>query len=229
MKKNLELVYRIAFIIVSGISIMLHFSLNDGDYNAHEFSFFTVQSNIFCFIVMIVLLIKYYNKKDIYSEWLIYFKGMALSAIICTFMVYHFAESCNKYPLMTIGIFGLPYKDLFAHYLTPFMFVLDWLLFQPKGHFQWKQIATWLVFPLSYFAGFMTRCYCNPDDAFLNVEKFPYYFLYFETLGTVRFIHYILLLAVILIAENTLIISIDKFLYRVKQKKKLNQNKLTDR
>lgn len=219
LKKYIELGYRIIFIIISGISVLIHFTWNDGDYNAHEFSFFTVQSNIFCFVVMFILLLKYYSGSDKYSKWLVYFKGMALSAIICTFFVYHFAESRNKYPLIDIGVFGLPPRDLLAHYLTPFMFILDWLIFQPKGYFKWRYILTWLAFPIMYFTTFVTRCCCNAPEAFINVAKYPYFFLDYETLGKRAFIQYILLLTVIMITENTLIISIDKFIYKIKNLK----------
>lgn len=219
MKKNIELIYRIIFIILSGLSIGIHFSLNDENYNAHEFSFFTVQSNIFCFVIMCVLLIKYFMGRDICSKCLIYFKGMALSAILCTFLVYHFAECRIKYPLSVIGVFGLPVKTLFSHYITPFMFILDWLLFQPKGHFKWWHIAGWLAFPLTYFISFITRCCCNSASAFVNVQKYPYFFLDYETLGVGRFCSYIFVLLIILVAENTLIVMLDKFMYRISKKR----------
>jgi hypothetical protein len=188
----------------------MHFDMADGDYNTHEFSFFTVQSNIFCLVIMCVLLIKYFMGKNICSKALIYFKGMALSAIVCTFFVYHFAECRIKYPLFSIGIFGLPIKTLFSHYIVPFMFVLDWILFQPKGYFKWWHIAGWLAFPLSYFLGFLARCGFNSPSAFVNVEKYPYYFLDYETLGVQQFCNYILILFIIMIAENIIIVTLDK-------------------
>ncbi|MFQ9514886.1 MAG: Pr6Pr family membrane protein [Eubacterium sp.] len=215
MKRYVELIYRIIFIIISGICIGIHFSIYDGDYNAHEFSFFTVQSNIFCFVIMCVLLIKYFMGRDLCSKCLIYFKGMALSAILCTFLVYHFAECRIKYPLSIIGIFGLPVKTLFSHYITPFMFILDWIIFQPKGYFKWWHIVGWLAFPLTYFLSFITRCNCNSAAAFVNVEKYPYFFLDYETLGVGRFCSYILVLLMIIVAENILIVMLDKYMFRV--------------
>lgn len=228
MKKYIELIYRIIFIIVSGICVGVHFNINDEYYNTHSFSFFTVQSNIFCLIVMCILLIKYFWGRDVCSRSLVYFKGMALSAIICAFLVYHFGECRVKYPLLTIGIFGLPITTLLSHYIVPFMFVLDWILFQPKGHFKWWHIAGWLIFPIIYFVSFMTRCCCNPASAFTNVQKYPYFFLDYETLGTRQFCSYILLLLVIIIAENTLIVIADKFMakqltYKLNRVKKNKQ------
>lgn len=186
--------------------------MNDEYFNAHSFSFFTVWSNILCLIVMCILLIKYFWGRDICSRSLVYFKGMALSAIICAFLVYHFGESVVKYPLHTIGIFGLPITTLLSHYIVPFMFILDWILFQPKGYFKWWHIAGWLAFPIIYFLSFITRCYCNPDSAFENVEKYPYFFLDYETLGVKTFCGYILLMLFIMVAENVVIVMLDKFM-----------------
>lgn len=196
--------------------------MNDEYYNAHSFSFFTVQSNILCLIVMCVLLIKYFLGRDICSRSLIYFKGMALSAIICTFLVYHFAESVVKYPVLSSGIFSLPFTTILSHYVVPFMFVLDWIIFQPKGYFKWWHIAGWLAFPLIYFISFLTRCFCNSASAFEKVKKYPYFFLDYETLGIYEFCGYILLLLIIIVAENILIIITDKFMYN---KIKISANK----
>lgn len=132
IKTNFELIYRITFIIVSFIGIIIHFDINDKNYNTHEFSFFTIQSNIFCLVVMCLLLIKHFSKKDERSRLMMYFKGMGLSCIICTFLVYHFAECRVVYPIYVKGLFSIPLESLLAHYVSPLMYVLDWILFQPK-------------------------------------------------------------------------------------------------
>lgn len=216
LRKKIELIYRILFIIISGICVGIHFNMSDEYYNAHSFSFFTVQSNIFCLIVMCILLINYFYEKDIYSPSLIYLKGMALSAITCTFLVYHFAESVVKYPVLTTGLFSLPITTILSHYVVPFMFVFDWILFQPKGYFKWWHVAGWLIFPLIYFISFLTRCYCNPVSAFEKVKKYPYFFLDYETLGIRDFCGYLFLLLIIIILENMLIVILDKFMSKTK-------------
>ncbi len=193
--------------------------MNDEYYNIDAFSFFTVQSNIFCLIIMCILLVKYYLKKDILSRSLIYLKGMALSAIICTFFVYHFATAVVKTPVLPSGMFSLSFTSLLSHYIVPFMFIFDWILFQPKGYFKWWHVGGWLVFPLTYFISFLTRCHCNPASAFKNVKKYPYFFLDYETIGVADFCGYIGLLLIIIILENTLIVVLDKFMW-VKKKRK---------
>lgn len=217
MKSKIELVYRILFIIICFTGIAMHFDINNKYINTHEFSFFTLWSNIFCLAFMIVLLIKHFAGKDTRSTLLIYFKGMALSCIICTFLIYHFSE--HKIILNTdvVTALGLPLESIIAHYIVPFMFLFDWILFQPKGLFKWSYIGTWLAFPLVYILSFFTRCACNSPKAFCNVPKYPYYFLNYDNIGLGKCFIYIAVITVIFAAVNTIIVFADKFIPVVKK------------
>lgn len=225
MKTNFELIYRITFIIICMTGIIMHFDINDRDYNTHEFSFFTIQSNIFCLVVMCILLIKHFSGKNKTSELMVYFKGMALSSIICTFLVYHFAECRIVYPIYENGLFSIPLKSLLVHYIIPFMFLFDWILFQPKGYFKFYYIILWLLFPYFYISCFFTRCHCNDSSAFINVPKFPYYFLDYETLGYSKCFGYIGLLVFVLLIINILITTTDYLLYKIGIHKSDSNNK----
>lgn len=212
-----KITYRFCFLIVCGISLFLHFKVDDEFFNIREFSFFTVQSNIFCFIIMTVLIMKELMGNDMEDSALIYFKGMATAAILCTGYVYHFAESIHIYSIEETGIIGIPAMDLFAHYIVPVMFVLDWLIFQPKGLFRRSYIVTWMAFPFFYFICFLTRCWCNGKDAFLRVPKFPYTFMDYETLGTWTFLKYVGLIASFMFFVNTIIYVVDYMMARCQQ------------
>jgi hypothetical protein len=68
--------------------------------------------------------------------------------------------------------------DVLLHYVTPAMFVLDWLVFVPKGQVPWRTVVTSLVFPLIYVAwtlvhGAQTNWYPYPcvDVASLGLEQ----------------------------------------------------------
>lgn len=209
-----KITYRICFLIVCGISLFLHFRINDEYFNIREFGFFTVQSNIFCFIVMTILIIKELTGHDTTKHVFIYFKGMATAAILCTGYVYHFAESINIYSIEDTGIIGIPAMDLFAHYIVPLMFVLDWILFQKKGLFRRHYVVTWMAFPVFYFICFLTRCWCNGKEAFLRVPKFPYNFMDYETLGTWTFLKYIGLIVSFMFVMNTIIYVVDYMIAR---------------
>lgn len=213
MNQRFESIYRIAFIIICATGIFIHFDWNNGDTNAHEFSYFTLWSNIFCLVFMIVLLIKHFAGKNTRSSALIYFKGMATVSIICTFLVYHFSD--HKIITLENMIFlGLPVESILAHYVVPFMFVLDWLIFQPKGLFQWKYIFTWLAFPLTYILCFFTRCRCNTPESFINVPKYPYFFLNYECIGYEKCFLYILVLSMIFLSANILVVFTDKLIHK---------------
>lgn len=212
MKRKIKFIYRLLFVIISGICVGIHFNMNDQYYNAHSFSYFTVQSNIFCLVMMCILLIKEIDNESI-SNFNTYFWGMSLSAIVCTCFIYTFADSVTTKPLLPDNIFSIPFTSLLSHYVVPFMFVIDWLLFHPKGNFKWRYIAGWLLFPIIYFIGFILRCLCNSNVAFIHVNKYPYFFLNYESLGLDIFFGYIVLILAIMIFINTLIIISDKFLY----------------
>lgn len=48
---------------------------------------------------------------------------------------------------------GLAYVvDIALHYVMPVLFVLDWLLFAPKGALRFRDIPAWLIFPVAYVA-----------------------------------------------------------------------------
>jgi hypothetical protein len=68
--------------------------------------------------------------------------------------------------------------DVLLHYVTPTLFVLDWLLFVPKGSVPWSAVAKALVFPLIYICwtlwhGAQTGFYPYPfvDVAELGLQK----------------------------------------------------------
>ena len=66
--------------------------------------------------------------------------------------------------------------DQLLHYLTPALFVIDWLLFVPKGQVRWMLITASLAFPLVYMLwtlahGAMSSWYPYP---FVDVTKLGY-------------------------------------------------------
>lgn len=204
-----KIIYRFIFLIMCGISLILHFKINDAYFNFEEISYFTVQSNIFCFIMMSVLVIKELKGQDITRPIYVYFHGMATSAILSTAYIYHFSESVNKYPLVEKGLISIPSMDLFGHYVVPVLFVIDWFVFLPKGFIRRGYIFQWLAFPIFYLICFLSRCNFNEETYFEQVEKFPYYFLDYETLGPLNFCKYILCITLIMLTINILLYTLD--------------------
>jgi len=40
--------------------------------------------------------------------------------------------------------------NVLLHYVMPILYMLDWLLFTPKGQLTWKDALRWLLFPLGF-------------------------------------------------------------------------------
>ena len=95
---------------------------------------------------------------------------------------------------MYIAVVGLTYHFLLAnvwnpqglnylanvtlHYVMPVVFVLDWVLFTPKGRLRWIDPAKWLAFPLIY--GVWVTIYG------LISGWYPYWFVNISDLGFAR-------------------------------------------
>jgi hypothetical protein len=66
--------------------------------------------------------------------------------------------------------------DMIEHVATPGLYMVDWLLFVPKGTIAAKSVLWWLIFPIAYAAyslihGAVTGYYPYP---FLNVSELGY-------------------------------------------------------
>jgi hypothetical protein len=66
--------------------------------------------------------------------------------------------------------------DTIEHCVTPALYILDWLVFVPKGILQSRSISWWLIFPVGYafyslIHGAVTGYYPYP---FLDVTKLGY-------------------------------------------------------
>ncbi|HAH64441.1 MAG TPA: hypothetical protein DCL72_02950, partial [Rhizobiales bacterium] len=66
--------------------------------------------------------------------------------------------------------------DMIEHVATPGLYMVDWLLFVPKGTIAAKSVLGWLIFPIAYAAyslihGAVTGYYPYP---FLNVSELGY-------------------------------------------------------
>jgi len=92
--------------------------------------------------------------------------------------------------------------NLVVHYIIPVAFVLDWLMFTPKGRLRWIDPAKWLAFPLVY--GLWTVIHGA------LIHWYPYFFIDIGALGWGRaLLNYGFLLAFFLIV-GLVIVTIDR-------------------
>jgi hypothetical protein len=101
-------------------------------------------------------------------------RGAITLYIVITGLVFHFVLATDKDPLHllispvnrteNIGTFLL-------HYTVPVMAVIDFLVVERRGRYQWRYAAIWLCYPLAYLGYALIR------GAFFTVGSYPYPFL----------------------------------------------------
>ena len=185
----ISVLFKLVYLFINGYSLKLHISFYSIGYNIHMFSYFTVLSNFLCFIVISAFLVRVFyqsvssiktkNKFDydsLFSTKYKFVNGMALMSILLTFLLFHFVIARYKYAIAAKGVLALPPKDLYAHYLVPFLFTLDWVLFTPKKGYSNITPLLWLLYPLTYFISILIRAFLLPSQSIFKLNTFPYFF-----------------------------------------------------
>lgn len=199
--KLISSLYRVILLFICGYCLLLHFTPKDYSHNLYMLGYFTILSNIFC---LLMLLVPPYTDNVTFH----FFYGMSLAAILLTFFVYHFVIVEPDCSIFSLKILTRPACDLLAHYIIPILYVLYWLLFIPKLHYKYYYPLTWTLYPFLYFLVTMWRVYLAPKKSLLHLSSYPYFFLDIDKQGLCRFIGYLfgILTAVIIIGYVILLL-----------------------
>ena len=134
------------------------------------FSFFTILTNILVALALTLPWLapqsragQFFDRPSVRTAILAY--------IIIVAVIYHYllAKLWNPQGWELVA-------DTIEHVVTPALYVIDWVLFVPKGTLKWKSAIVWLGYPLVYAAyslihGAVTGFYPYP---FINVAEFGY-------------------------------------------------------
>lgn len=101
--------------------------------------------------------------------------------------------------------------DTTLHYVTPTLFLLDWLLFTPKGSLKWRSALPWLAFPLAYGIYSLVR---GPHSGF-----YPYPFLDVGHLGLTRVLTNMVLMSAFFALLGLGFVFLDGLLNLLKQRR----------
>ena len=163
------------------------------------FSYFTEYSNI---LVMLWFLnksffnerIKFLNKESVRGALTLYI----IVAGIVFFLVLNKAWNQE-------GIAKL--QSYILHGFAPITFILDWIIFDEKGNYKYKDIKLWIVFPIVYLfvALFIGKI----------IGVYPYPFLDLNKISILEFLNYLVYLVIAFIGLALLIVTIDKLLYKL--------------
>ena len=197
----MEKYYRIGAAALAWFAILLQYYLTITKPGApfleatvRYFSFFTILTNI---LVALALTLPWLSPGSALGQFFIRpsVRTAILTYIIIVAVIYHYllAKLWDPQGWQLVA-------DTIEHVVTPALYVIDWVLFVPKGTIKWKSAFVWLVFPLGYAVysmihGAVTGFYPYP---FINVAEFGYDKILLN-MGALVFVFLALGLALILI------------------------------
>ena len=137
-----KFIWRIVILISTSYGIYGGVYMAPGQPNSGFLLYYTTQSNLWCCLFFLYLMMT--NRK---RPWI---KGGITAAIIVTFILYQFiiVPYCLKYGSMH-HLFSP--ADIAVHYLSPFLVVMDMILFDKNQDYSWYIPFQWLLIPIIYF------------------------------------------------------------------------------
>ena len=216
IKSNrINLIFRITYLFICGFGIVRHLSLHDKIKNINMLSYFTIQSNIVCFFVMlcsighsfISIRRKMYHN---YARVHLFLKGLALVMITITFLTYNLVLTGTGFSMTKGFSAGLSLNDKIVHFIVPALTWIEFLVFQPKGSFKVVDPLRWLLAPVCYFIFIMIKArYVKPATYGIGIKRYPYFFMDVETYGPWYVIKYVLIFTVVTLIIGYIIRTID--------------------
>jgi len=177
MKEKLSLLFKIIIVIVSGIGLFLNFRLLS---IRESIIYFTMQSNLLCFIlflgIVILMITKKLKKNDLYYM----LKGTATMAITVTMIVYQLLLSGNG----GMGAYiGHELECNFVHLYVPLLVIFDYIIFGEKGHLKKSYPFIWSSALIAYLL--FDIIYVSLGGRFVGGTTYPYFFMDIEGNGVI--------------------------------------------
>lgn len=178
-------------------------------------AYYTLQTNIFCLIVFITLIICNAIKLDYRNSFYYFIKGEIIISTLLMLIIYEVALAPNSFKMHHTSN---KLANLLVHVITPTIVLIDYVLFDEKGYFKLNYAIKWLLFPLIYLIFLYT--YSANGGEFYSIggsRKYAYYFLDIEIHSYLKVGIWILLIATLVIAIGFLLVLIDKKLKLVQK------------
>ncbi len=183
-------------------------------------SYYTLQSNVICLIAFIIVLtlelLDRQYKTDIY--YLI--KGGLVIAIAITAIIYHIALAPGGFQMDALqnSISNKVLANFLVHTVSPLLVLLDYIIFDEKGHFKFFYPILWLIQPLNYVVYVYT--YSNLGGSFYNIggsRQFAYFFLDYNELGYMGVLKWLVIIILGILIVSEILVILDKFLKEIKK------------
>lgn len=145
-KRRFIIAYRVLFsalVMAAIVSQLSHSMQKDGFNVINFFSYFTIQSNIFGVVMLLISadLLFWKRKRDHELEML---RGAATLYMVTTGIIYGLLLSGAHVQIT------LPWVNDVLHRIFPLVMLFDWLYDRPTHKITPKQSLLWLVYPVLY-------------------------------------------------------------------------------
>lgn len=138
------IIVAIAFLLIDGVANKPTFKVSN------FFSFFTVESNVFAAIVLILLATKWEHNR---TPLITLIRGAAVAYMATTGVVYGLLLSGYDEELQTTA----PWANNIVHRIVPLIMVLDWVIDRPHNRLTFRKASIWAFFPIAYLVYSLIR------------------------------------------------------------------------
>ncbi len=203
--------YRLIYIFICVNGLKRHFFPFSIKKSMRMFSYFTIQTNILCLLLFIILLMdtikEFYlpESKTTIRKKHQKLRGMIIMSITVVFFAYNFVLKYSGFSMAHDISYHITVNDIYVHYLIPIMTITDWILFEEKNSFTFTDPFIWLLLPASYYL------IINIKTIFQSCS-YPYYFIDIDKLGLSTVLNNALLCVCVCLVLGYLIVIIDKAL-----------------
>lgn len=192
--------------LCAAVGVVLQCGFFGGRLNLAALQYFTLMSNILCAVYFAGAAVRTLRRGD---TWLPVCKGALVMAMAITGITFHL--------FLAAGDFNMGPTQLITNHLlhtaAPLLTVLDWLLFDEKGHYRRFEPFLWGIFPATYFVYTMIRARVS-SFRFYNGSPYPYPFMDVDALGWGKVLLIFLAMAAACLALGYVLVWIDHLLAR---------------
>lgn len=182
--KKIIILYRIIFIFLCGLGLILSLTSKSTDEfmgNGTALNFYTLQSNLWVFILELVLLvltiIEDAKQISIIKEKMVVLKFVMTVAILITFIVYW---SMLAPYVAQKNVLAL--SNVILHAISPILMFVDFFTFDREYTFKKDNVYLVIIPPLYYLIFAMIRAEVS-DTVFTQGSRYPYWFIDIDTFG----------------------------------------------
>ena len=212
MKERYSLLFKILILFISEVGLVLSFQLLG---IRGSLPFFTIISNLMCFIFYLFLVLLIITKKLNKNKFYYISKGAVTMSITLTMFVYQLMIAPNGLDVYEKNILACE----IVHLIVPLLVLFDYFIFAEKGNIKKNYPIYWCTILFAYVI--FVIIYSSLGGTF-NGDKVPYFFLDIEKLGLFRVIIYCIIIMIFYIGCGHIAYVIDN---KLENKKAQNTRK----